>query len=115
MSDSEEEEVVLGSARIRLDEAEAVLNSESWLEDNIIEFALEAMKTDEFKSEADAGYFDYLSPSVVQLVRMSKSDEVKLLLEPLQLQDKKIILIPVNNAKKNTQGNNYLMLFFESS
>ena len=74
-----------------------LLEPKEWLNDRIIGFVYDYFEHDLFKNLSDKVAF--VNPSSVQLLKMCSSlDEAKIcFLEPLELKDKEIIFLPLNN------------------
>ena len=74
------------------------LQGREWLTDNVIEFYLEYLRQAKYKEHFDK--IEIIGPCVAQLLKTinSKEDIIKEL-ESLRLMQRKIVLIPVNNAK----------------
>jgi len=89
------------------------LKPSSWLDDNVIEFVLEYQKN--FIFDANRHEIAVLSPAVVQMVKLAKTlgiEEIRLQITPLDLMDKSIVLIPVNNSQSEGDGSHWSLLIF---
>lgn len=83
-----------------------LLKEGNWLNDRIIAFVNDYFENEVFKTECEDNLFAFLNPSTVQYLKLCESlDEAKMcFLEPLGLNDKKIIFLPLNNNKTVQAG-----------
>ncbi len=72
-----------------------LLNEGQWLNDRIIAFVFEYFERVQFIEYADKVAF--VSPDVVQLIKMASKEELALCIEPLNLDKKELILMAVND------------------
>ncbi|CAD5112638.1 DgyrCDS1852 [Dimorphilus gyrociliatus] len=92
-----------------------ILNSKAWLNDRIIGFAFEYFQNDLFKS---TNKIIFISPEVTQLVKLSDESEVNVFLEPLDLCNKEVILLAVNDQEDLThEGGTHwsLLMYYQKS
>ena len=91
-----------------------LLEPNQWLNDRIIGFVYDYFEHDLFKHLADKVAF--VNPSSVQLLKMCSSlDEAKMcLLEPLELKDKEVVFLPLNNNTELSKagGTHWSLLVF---
>lgn len=72
------------------------LNEGQWLDDNIITFAFEYFQHNSENSQLKL-HVEFLSPPVVQLLKMSDDDFSTSLLESINFLSKHFLVIPLNN------------------
>lgn len=78
---------------IRQSDCKLLLGNQ-WINDNIIEFWFEYLSNDLFKEKN----LLTIGPSFAQLIKMTSSaEETEALLASLELEDKDLVLIPINN------------------
>jgi sentrin-specific protease 8 len=93
-----------------------LLNEGCWLNDRLIGFVFEFFEKDQFKLECQRGFLSYLNPSTVQYLKLCESlDEASAcFLEPLELNKKDLVLIPLNNnpTSESAGGSHWSLLVF---
>lgn len=90
-----------------------LLNTKDWINDQLIEFWLEYITNDLFKEYKEK--FLCLSPSLSHLIKLTSNLEmVKSLLETLDIADKELLLIPINDHKsfETVGGTHWTLLVF---
>ena len=102
LDEAEQWSLVLGDIRLT-SEGASCLENEGWLLDVAIEFFLEHLcRIKWIKHKDDIGI---IGPCVAQMLKMCKNDEeIVEQLKPLNLTDKNLVLIPVNNAQEEESG-----------
>ncbi len=106
---------VLGDISLRVGETYCLEHRE-WLHDNLLEFYLEYLRHIKHKEYKDV--MEIVGPTVSQCIKMSDcSQVVKNMIEPLKLPEKKVVLIPVNNASQaDAEGSHWsLMIMIPSN
>ena len=76
------------------------LDDSNWLDDNIITFAFEYVQYDSKSTENNENLFVFVTPPVVQLLKMSDDLFAEQLLQSIDFGEKKFLILPINN---NTQ------------
>ena len=89
-----------------------LLFNRRWINDVIIEFCFEYYKREEFKEFEDE--FCYLGPSLTQLIKMSDPEVSRSILESMVIQDKKLVLIALNDETSITKcgGSHWSLLVY---
>lgn len=89
-----------------------ILQSRQWINDSLIEFWYEYLTHNLFKEYSNQ--LLCLSPSLTQLIKMTDSmDEIQAILQPLEIQQRKLILIPMNdNLSYDYGGSHWSLLVF---
>ena len=72
------------------------LDDASWLDDNVITFAFEYVQYELLTSEANR-LFQFVTPPVVQLLKMSDNSFVEPLLQSMDFLEKRFLFLPINN------------------
>ncbi len=105
---------VLGDVSVRANETYC-LEEKAWLHDNLMEFYLEYLRHVKHKSQRDN--IEIVGPTVTQCIKMSEcSRVVSEMLDPLNLLEKKMVLIPVNNASQaDSEGSHWSLLILVPS
>ncbi|CAF0711673.1 unnamed protein product [Brachionus calyciflorus] len=83
-----------------------LLKEGNWLNDRIIGFCCDYFENEIFKQECERKLLAFVNPSTVQYLKLCESlEEAKMcFLEPLVLQEKKVIFLPLNNNKTTQAG-----------
>ena len=89
-----------------------LLDEPNWLNDRIIGFCFQYYEYDLYNS-ADIAY---ISPDVTQLIKLSPTEELDILLSSLDLKSKKLIFFAVNSNLSLNQagGSHWSLLVFEN-
>jgi len=97
MSKNQKDKVVLsyGDSIIRESDMK-LLNGPHWLNDRIITFYFEYLYEQEFQG---CSKIAFISPEVSQFLKMAGRNEVEIFLEPLNLIEKELIVMAVNNSQ----------------
>lgn len=87
-----------------------LLLSKEWINDNIIEFWFEYLYNDRFKEFAQRMLC--IGPSMSQLIKLtSEQQDVEALLQPLEIESKELVLIPINdNSLSESVGGSHWSL-----
>ena len=98
---SEEIVAILDGIQILVQDLQLLRNDDAWIPDSVIGFYLEHLRQDhELKGSKDD--VAIIAPPVAQFIKVSQSkEEVVSMIQPLKLPEKKIVLAPVNNAKRS--------------
>lgn len=91
----------------------ASLKNRCWLTDNIINFYVEYVEQTLLRSSNSilSDKVSVIGPSVVQMLKFLTADEFSAL-DSLELQSKKLILLPLNDAAINDQGSHWSLLVY---
>ena len=90
--DSDPVHLGYGDSVLRLSDL-AILRSNQWLNDRIIGFYCEYCQLDKYK---DTGIC-FIGPEVTQCLKLMDFQELSFILDPLDLNSKKMLLFPLNN------------------
>lgn len=93
-----------------------LLQSSQWLNDKIIGFIYEYFENEKYKEIFKKNLVACLNPSVVQLIKLTQDTNEAILcfMDPLKLNTKKYILIPINdNSSENIGGSHWSLLLIE--
>ena len=103
--------LVLGDIRLTSEEA-SCLDNECWLLDVAIEFFLEYLCRIKWSKYKDS--IEIIGPCVAQMLKMCKNaEDIMGQLKPLNLKDRTLVLIPVNNAHdQESKGCHWSLLIF---
>ena len=101
--------IVLGDVSISSKDALCLLGQE-WLDDKIIEFYLEYLRLIKFKRFSK--YIQIIGPCVAHLIKTmdSKDDAISAMLDPLKIDERRVVLIPVNNAETSSSSGTHWSL-----
>lgn len=92
------------------------LNPTHWLDDNIINFALEYLQYDSKYSSPEVNLLTFVSPPVVQLLKMTDDAFAEQLLQSLDFNSKRFVLLPINDNKQvNIFGGSHWSLIIFST
>ena len=102
--------VSLGDALLRQSDLR-LLEGPHWLNDAVIGFYFEYLHQHKFDSSSK---ICFVSPEVSQFLKLARPEEISIFLEPLNLEEKEIILLAVNNAQDPTSpgGSHWSLLIF---
>jgi sentrin-specific protease 8 len=92
------------------------LDYSNWLDDNIITFAFEYIQYDssEYPKDKD-NLFAFVTPPVVQLLKMTDDSFAEQLLQSMDFMGKKFLILPINdNTKVNVFGGSHWSLLILS-
>lgn len=78
------------------------LNDSNWLDDNIITFAFEYLQYESKFTKDNQNLFVFVTPPVVQLLKMSDDLFAEQLLQSIDFLEKKFLILPINNNKQVT-------------
>lgn len=78
------------------------LGDSNWLDDNIITFAFEYLQYDSKFTKNKENVFVFVTPPVVQLLKMSDDSFAEQLLQSIDFLDKKFLILPINDNKQVT-------------
>lgn len=111
MSGSSEENIILSFQNSLLRASDInLLRGPHWLNDQIISFYLEYLEHSQYKNNAD---ILFVSPEVVQCIKLVSKQEISIFLEPLNAANKQFIFFPLNdNAKDRAGGCHWSLLVF---
>ncbi len=100
---------VLGDVSVRVNETYC-LEEREWLHDNLIEFYLEYLRHIKHRSHKES--IEIVGPTVTQCIKMTDCPKtVREMIEPLKLHQKKLVLIPVNNANRaDAEGSHWSLM-----
>ena len=103
--------LVLGDIRLTSEDA-SCLDNECWLLDVAIEFFLEYFCRIKWSKYKDS--IEIIGPCVAQMLKMSQeAEDIMEQLKPLNLMDRTLVLIPVNNAQdQESKGCHWSLLIF---
>ncbi|OTF71445.1 hypothetical protein BLA29_008054 [Euroglyphus maynei] len=89
-----------------------ILQTRQWINDSLIEFWYEYLTHNLYEEYSNE--FLCLSPSLIQLIKMNDSmDEIRAILQPLHMERRKLILIPLNdNMSLDYGGSHWSLLVF---
>lgn len=90
-----------------------LLNTKEWINDHLIEFWFEYITNDLFEQYNEK--FLCISPSLSHLIKLTSDlDMVKSLLETLEIANKELILIPINDHQsiETVGGSHWTLLVF---
>lgn len=89
-----------------------ILQSRQWINDSLIEFWYEYLTHNLYKEYSNQ--LLCLSPSLTQLIKMTDSmDEIRMILQPLNIEQRKLILMPLNdNMSYDYGGSHWSLLVF---
>ncbi len=94
---------VMGGVSLCVDDVSCLLEDDEWLNDKVIHFYLEYLRYNKFTEHIED--IEIVSPAVVQCLKVSRSREVvENMVAPLQLGRKKVVVLPLNNAKQDESG-----------
>lgn len=83
-----------------------LLDSSQWINDKLIGFAFEYFENELYSSDE----ISFLHPSLVQLVKMSPAIEAKLIVEPLKLNLRSLIFVPLSDNESTSAGGTHWSL-----
>ena len=88
-----------------------ILNSNSWLNDNIIGFYFEYCQLDLF---SDSSELCFVGPEVTQCIKLMPVEELSIVLDPLNISDKKAMMFALNNNQEASMagGSHWSLLVF---
>jgi sentrin-specific protease 8 len=104
MSSSSESDPILVSYHdsiVRLSNLKTLDNS-NWLDDNIITFAFEYLQYESKFTQHSENVFVFVTPPVVQLIKMSDDLFAEQLLQSIDFLEKKFLILPINDNKQVT-------------
>ncbi len=78
------------------------LDDSNWLDDNIITFAFEYLQYGSKFTNDNQNLFVFVTPPVVQLLKMSDDLFAEQLLQSIDFLEKKFLILPINNNKQVT-------------
>ena len=76
------------------------LDPANWLDDNIINFTLEYLQYDSKYSLNEQNLLTFVTPPVVQLLKMTDDAFAEQLLQSLDFNEKRFVLLPINDNKQ---------------
>ena len=86
-----------------------LLFSREWINDNIIEFWFEYMNNHLFKNYQE--HLLCIGPSMSHLIKFTELQDVQTILQPLQIENKKLLLMPINdNSYSEAAGGSHWSL-----
>lgn len=87
-----------------------LLNGPYWLNDQIISFYMEYLETDVYQNNKE---ILFVSPQVVQCIKLVSKEEMSIFLDPLHATEKKFIFFPLNdNDEDRAGGSHWSLLVF---
>ncbi|XP_041347488.1 sentrin-specific protease 8-like [Gigantopelta aegis] len=86
----------------------SLLEGPYWLNDNIIGFCLEYFEKEKFSHSVDR--LCLMNPAFVQLIKLSRVEELSILLESLYLPVKQFVFLPVNDNPRDAAGGSHWSL-----
>ena len=88
-----------------------LLSGPHWLNDRIISFYFEYLYEKEFESSTK---LVFISPEVSQFLKMAQKEELGIFLEPLNLDEKDLIILAVNNSNdpERPGGSHWSLLMY---
>ena len=93
-----------------------LLNDNNWLNDSIIGVFYDFFENELFANECKEHLFAFVNPSTVQLLKMLSYDEaVSTIIEPLELNKKQFVFLPINDNQENTAGGSHWSLLVLSA
>lgn len=100
----------LGDALLRRSDVE-LLRGPHWLNDRVLGFYFEHLHRDKFDASSK---ICFISPEVSQFLKLASPQEIPIFLEALELEEKEIILLPVNDANdpERPGGSHWSLLIF---
>ncbi|UJR28617.1 hypothetical protein I4U23_009850 [Adineta vaga] len=78
------------------------LENSNWLDDNIITFAFEYLQYDSKFTRNYSNIFVFVTPPVVQLIKMSDNLFAEELLQSIDFLEKKFLILPINDNRQVT-------------
>jgi sentrin-specific protease 8 len=78
------------------------LDNSNWLDDNIITFAFEYLQYESKFTEDNKKSFVFVTPPVVQFLKMSDDLSSEQLLQSIDFLDKKFLILPINDNRQVT-------------
>jgi len=78
------------------------LDNSNWLDDNIITFAFEYLQYESQFTKNNQNLFVFVTPPVVQLLKMSDDLFAEQLLQSIDFCKKEFLILPINNNKQVT-------------
>ncbi len=85
------------------------LRENEWLHDKIIHYFLERLRQEVFREWKEE--IEVIAPAVAVIINTTSDVQVvRNMIEPLRLREKKIVLVPVNNASTRLPGTHWSLL-----
>ena len=110
----EKDKVILsyGDSLIRESDLK-LLDGPLWLNDRLITFHFEYLYEQEYQCSSKLAF---ISPEVSQFVKMAAKNEIEIFLEPLNLPEKELIVMAVNNSNDPDRpgGSHWSLLMYSS-
>jgi sentrin-specific protease 8 len=78
------------------------LDNSNWLDDNIITFAFEYLQYESKFSKDNQNLFEFITPPVVQLIKMSDDLFAEQLLQSIDFLGKEFLILPINDNTRVT-------------
>jgi sentrin-specific protease 8 len=78
------------------------LDDSNWLDDNIITFAFEYLQYESKFPKDNKNIFGFLTPPVVQLIKMSDDLFAEQILQSIDFLDKQFLILPINDNERVT-------------
>jgi len=78
------------------------LDNSNWLDDSIITFAFEYLQYDSKFTKNHDQIFAFVSPPVVQLLKMTDDSFAEQLLQSIEFTNKRFLFLPINDNKQVT-------------
>ncbi len=95
---------VLGGVSLYMDDISCLFTDDDWLNDSVIHFYLEYLRYYKFHEHTEE--IEVISPAVVQCLKISSSLRVLAnMVAPLKLPNKKVVVLPINNASRQSPCN----------
>jgi Ulp1 family protease len=90
------------------------LDKSNWLDDNIITFAFEYLQYESKFTKDKKNLFAFVTPPVVQLLKMSDDLFAEQLLQSIDFLEKKFLILPINDNTHVTVfgGSHWSLLIF---
>lgn len=114
--------VVLSYHDSLLYESDLALLSEStaWLNDRLIAFVYEYLERERYNHESTSHLMAFVNPSTVQYLKLAVgdlNDAIACFIDPLELNNKKYIFLPLNNnsSLESSGGCHWSLLLVDSS
>ncbi|CAF3527756.1 unnamed protein product [Adineta steineri] len=79
------------------------LDNSNWLDDNIITFAFEYVQNESKFLKDNQNLFAFVSPPVVQLIKMSDDLFAEQLLQSIDFLEKRFLILPINDNRQVTE------------
>lgn len=89
-----------------------LLDVPNWINDNLISFWFEYLEKDKYKDLKDK--IAFVNPQLTQFIKLASKEEGKLMMEPLQLAEKELILLAVNDClfEESAGGSHWSLLVY---